>query len=494
MQRLKMHTPDITDENIEKIATLFPSCITETRQKNNRVMRAIDFDRLRQELSKSAIVDGPKERYQLNWPGKYDALVLANTPISETLRPCQEESVDFDNTRNLFIEGNNLEVLKLLQETYLNAVKMIYIDPPYNTGHDFIYKDDFRESRDTYLHKSQQVDDDGNRMKENLESYGRFHSDWLSMIYSRLRLAKNLLRADGVICISIDDNEVHNLRKICDEIFGSHNFIAQLIWNSEGHTDNQYDVKINHEYILLYGKTEKAVLGHVVDPNTRKDSNLWKGFAENSITKNGSANPPSEVILPKGFPCISSSVDISENCPPPSFFVLLQKNGYITRDMTKQFGVTYPIRKDHLFVEDSKLAQPCRMFSGWANVEKLQLFINGGFKPIDEGNGNVLSFYISDRGVIYYRRDREKAKNIVSVLRNMGTTEQMRSELESINIPFQYPKPKELISYLLRLGAESNCIVLDFFSGSATTAHSVIALNAEDGGKRRFIIVTSRTI
>lgn len=489
VQKLKMHTPDITDENIEKLIILFPNCITETKLKNGRVVQAIDFDKLRQELSKFPIVDGLQERYQLNWPGKTQSVILSNIPTLNTLRPCREESVNFNDTKNLFIEGDNLDALKLLHSSYLNKIKMIYIDPPYNTGNDFIYKDTFQESRETYTQLSSQIDESGNQMVPNLESQGRFHSNWLSMIYSRLRLSRNLLSDDGVICISIDDHEVHNLRKICDEIFGSQNFIAQLVWNSEGHTDNQYDVKINHEYILLYGKSEKAILNPVVDPNTRKDSNLWKGFAENSITKNGNANPPSEITLPIGFPCIAETLELPENSPPTEFYSAIEKNGYITREMTKQFNVTFPIRKDNLLITESKLAKPCRVYSGWANIEKLRLFIKGGCEPIDEGNGNVLSFYLSDRGVIYYRRVRENAKNIVSVLRNMGTTEQMRSELERMNIPFQYPKPKELIIYLLRLGTEKNSIVLDFFSGSATTAHGVMALNAEDGGKRRYIMV-----
>jgi adenine-specific DNA-methyltransferase len=307
MEKLKLHSPDLTQSNIEKLAQLFPNCVAEALDADGTVKRGIDFDQLRQELTGS-IVEGPQERYQLNWPGKREALLTANAPIAKTLRPCREESVDFDTTQNLFIEGDNLDALKLLQETYLNKVKMIYIDPPYNTGNDFIYEDDFAENTNEFLKKSNQVDLDGRRLISNTLANGRFHSDWMSMIYQRLKLARNLLRDDGLIFISISDEEVCNLGKICDEIFGERNFIAKLIWNTEGHTDNQYDIKVNHEYILVYAKTDTAKLGYVIDPNTRQESNLWKGFAENSITKNGPANPPSEITLPKGFPCLAENL------------------------------------------------------------------------------------------------------------------------------------------------------------------------------------------
>lgn len=229
MDKLKLHSPDLTQANIDKLAELFPNCVTEARDDKGGVRRAIDFDQLRQELSAS-IVEGPQERYQLNWPGKREALLLANAPIAKTLRPCREESVDFDATQNLFIEGDNLDALKLLQETYLNKVKMIYIDPPYNTGNDFIYEDDFSEDTDSYLTRSNQEDELGGRLVANTEANGRLHSDWLTMLYPRLKLARNLLREDGVVFISIDDHEVDNLRKVCSEIFGDENFVAQIIW------------------------------------------------------------------------------------------------------------------------------------------------------------------------------------------------------------------------------------------------------------------------
>jgi adenine-specific DNA-methyltransferase len=237
MEKLKLHTPDLTAQNIDKLAQLFPNCVTEARDEQGRVTQAIDFDQLRQELSGS-IVEGPQERYHLDWPGKREAILAANAPIAKTLRPCRTESVDFDTTKNLFIEGDNLDALKLLQETYLGKVKLIYIDPPYNTGNDFIYEDDFAEDNEAYLLRSNQKDESGNRMVANTEANGRFHSDWLSMLYPRLRLAKNLLKENGAIFVSIADQEVHNLRFIMNEVFGAENFrsnyhLAESVFSEE---------------------------------------------------------------------------------------------------------------------------------------------------------------------------------------------------------------------------------------------------------------------
>lgn len=494
MKKAKMHTPNLTQENIARIRELFPNCVTEIKDPDAKpdaevtVKYAIDFDLLKQELS-GHIVEGPVERYQLNWPGKREALLAANAPIAKTLRPVREESVNFDTTENLFIEGDNLDALKLLQETYLGKVKMIYIDPPYNTGSDFIYNDDFAENSDEYLVRSNQKDEEGNRLIANSESNGRFHSDWLSMMYPRLKLARNLLSDDGVIFISIDDGEVHNLRKACDEIFGERNFVATLVWNTDGHTDNQLDVKVNHEYVLLYSKDRSsAILQPVVDPNTRKESNLWKGYAENSITKNGRGNPPSEVTLPVGFPCAVEVLRLPEMKVGPAFFAEVATQGWISRSMTDKWNITYPVRLDEILVSDSVLQKSCRVYSGWANVNKLKAFIENNCEPLIEEDGE-LSFYLSEKGVIYYLRKRAKASNILSVLRNFGTTERMRSELEDEGLFFDYPKPKELLRYLGAIGSADTDIVLDFFAGSATTAHAVMQLNAEDGGNRKFILV-----
>ncbi|MBN4063516.1 site-specific DNA-methyltransferase, partial [Cardiobacterium sp. AH-315-I02] len=260
MDKLKMHSKDFVDQNVTKLAELFPNCVTEKKNDKGEIVHAIDFDALRQEFS-DTIVEGQQERYSLNWPGKREALVTANTPISKTLRPCREESVDFDTTKNVFIEGDNLDALKLLQETYLNKIKMIYIDPPYNTGNDFIYKDNFTADKGEYEEASGQRDEDGGRLVANSDSNGRFHSDWLSMMYPRLKLSRNLLREDGVIFISIGDNEQSNLKRLCDEVFGEDNFINQISVKakpSSGASGGGEDIKLkkNIEYLLCYCRSK----------------------------------------------------------------------------------------------------------------------------------------------------------------------------------------------------------------------------------------------
>ena len=259
MDKLRMQTANKADENFKKLAAMFPNVVTETINENGEVVRAIDKDVLMQEIS-CTVVDGNEERYQFTWPDKKKSVLLANAPINKTLRPCREESVDFDTTENLYIEGDNLEVLKLLQETYLGKIKMIYIDPPYNTGNDFVYEDDFAQRTDEYLANSGQYDEDGNRLVRNIDSSGRFHTDWLNMIYPRLKIAKNFLTDDGVIFISIDDNEVKNLKNICDEVLGGINFVAQLIWQNKkgGGNDSKY-IAVEHEYILVYARNITAL-------------------------------------------------------------------------------------------------------------------------------------------------------------------------------------------------------------------------------------------
>ena len=255
MDKLKLHSKDLTAENIEKLAALFPNCLTEATAEDGSIKHAIDFDLLRQELS-ADLIEGPQERYRLDWPGKREALATANAPIAKTLRPCPEESVDFDTTKNLYIEGDNLEALKLLQEIYLNKVKLIYIDPPYNTGSDFVYADDFSETSGEYFERSNQSDEEGNRLVANMESNGRFHSDWLTMLYSRLKLARTLLSDDGFIVVSIDDDEIGNLRKLLDEIFGAENEIASLVWDRNRKNDAKF-FSVGHEYMLVFAKSKQ---------------------------------------------------------------------------------------------------------------------------------------------------------------------------------------------------------------------------------------------
>jgi adenine-specific DNA-methyltransferase len=469
---------DVLEAQVAKLRSLFPEVFVEGK---------IDFDKLR--ITLGAAAEAGPGRFHFSWAGKDDAVSLLQTPSRGTLIPCPDESIDFDTTGNAFVEGDNLEVLKLLFKPYFGRVKLIYIDPPYNTGQDFIYPDNYSDPLKTYLQLTGQVDPEGNLLTSNPETSGRYHSAWLSMIYPRLFLARQLLTEDGVICVSIDDNEVHHLRLTMNEVFGEENFVAQLIWNTEGHTDNQFDVKVNHEYVVLYAKSsDTAALGHVVDPNTREKSNLWKGFAQNSITKNGPANPPSVVVLPVGFPCEAENLALVSSRPPDQFFEEVEKTKFITRQLTDRFKVTYPIRFDAMRVVNGRLAAECRVYSGWANLNKLRAFIENDFAPIED-EGDLVRFFLSDKGVLYYRRERAKARNILSVLRNMGTTEKMRSELEELGISFQYPKPKELIRYLIEIGAGREGLVLDFFAGSATTAQALFELNRDDGGRRRFILV-----
>jgi adenine-specific DNA-methyltransferase len=280
MDKLKTHSPDLTQANLARIRELFPGCVTEARGKNGELRLAVDFDQLRQELS-DHVVEGPQERYQLDWPGKREALLAANAPIAKTLRPCREESVDFDTTQNLFIEGDNLDALKLLQETYLNQVKLIYIDPPYNTGGDLVYRDDFSQQAGEYLHKSQQQDDAGARLVVNPETNGRFHSDWMSMILPRLRLAKNLLKPEGVILVSIDDKEVSNLRRIMNEVFGETNFVACMVWE-KGRKNDAKLISVGHEYVVVYARSlatlrERKTLWREEKPGARE---IWDKYIE----------------------------------------------------------------------------------------------------------------------------------------------------------------------------------------------------------------------
>lgn len=444
MEKLKMQSPNLVDANIEKIATLFPNCITEDRDENGTVRRVVDFDLLRQELSAS-LVEGPRERYTLNWPGKNEAILTANAPIAKTLRPCKEESVDFENTRNIFIEGDNLDALKLLQETYLNKIKMIYIDPPYNTGNDFIYEDDFAEDTEAFLQRSNQKDEHGNRLVANTEGNGRFHSDWLTMLYSRLKLARNLLREDGVIFISIDDGEVHNLRKICDEIFGESNFVANIIWQKKYSPQN--DAKYfsdSHEHILLYAR-EKLNYSVGLLPRTDEANARYK-------------NPDND---PRG-PWKSSDLTRQEYRPNDDYDIINPTNG-------KSF------RPPH----GNSWGRPR------ANVEEMIKDNRIWFGPNGEAIPSIKRFLSEvKQGItpqtIWMRTDvgdtQEGKKIVKEIFKNASI--------------FETPKPPRLIiRQLLTANFGTNDLVLDFFAGSSTTAHAVMQLNAEDNGNRKFIMV-----
>lgn len=442
MDKLKMHSPNLVDANIEKIAALFPNCVTEAQGENNELKKAIDFDLLKQELSQ-VIVEGEQERYRLDWVGKKESILTANAPIAKTLRPCREESVNFDKTENLFIEGDNLEALKLLQENYLGKVKMIYIDPPYNTGKDFVYEDDFAESTDEFFERSNQVDEEGNRLIANTETNGRFHSDWLSMIYGRLKLARNLLKDDGVIFISIDDNEQDNLRKILDEVFGRNNFVANLIWEKKFAPQN--DAKWfseNHDHILCYAKN-KNELSIKLLPRTSEMNERYKNYDND----------------PRG-------VWISDNLLRKD----LQKTGVYT--ITTPNGNKYdPPSGRSWRVSESKfheMAKDNRIWFGsdGGNVPRIKRFLT----EVQDGIKSQTIWKFNEVG------------------HNQEASQELRKLFDGESY-FDTPKPVRLLSRIIFLSTQKDDIVLDFFAGSSTTAHAVMQINAEDGCDRKFIMV-----
>lgn len=443
MDKLKMHTPNKADENFRKLAAMFPNAVTETINENGEVVRAIDKDVLMQEIS-CTVVDGNEERYQFTWPDKKKSVLLANAPINKTLRPCREESVDFDTTENLYIEGDNLEVLKLLQETYLGKIKMIYIDPPYNTGNDFVYEDDFAQSADEYLANSGQYDEDGNRMVQNTESNGRFHTDWLNMICPRIRLAKDLLSDDGLIVISIDDNEYKNMRNICDEVLGECNFVACVVWQKIHSIKN--DAKYfseNHEYALIYAKSISKIRIHLL-PRTDEMNSRYK-------------NPDND---PRG-PWQSGDLVASGERSNGHFFVTSPKTG-------KQFDV--PQGKHWVYSQDNLIRL----------VEDNQVWFG------EDGN----SFPRKKRFLSDVQDGR--TPNTLWFAEEVGHNQTATRELKALfddEKCFDFPKPVAYIEQFVRVISDRDSVVLDFFSGSATTAHAVMQLNAEDGGHRKFIMV-----
>jgi len=448
MDKLKMHSLDGVERNIELIGKLFPNAITEV-MRNGKVEHAIDFDVLRQELS-DAIVEGREERYQFTWPDKKKAMLAANAPITATLRPVKADSVGKDGTpggfdsENLYIEGDNLEVLKLLQETYLGKVKMIYIDPPYNTGNDFVYEDDFAQSADEYMGNSGQYDEEGNRLVTNTESNGRFHTDWLNMIYPRLKLAKDLLTDDGVIFISIDDNEQENLKKCCDEVFGSPNFVAQLIWERAFSPKNDARfISNSHDYVLMYAKDiTQFVIGRL--PRTAEANSRY-------------SNPDND---PRG---VWMSSDISVK--------------------TYNAECDYPITAPSGRVIEPPAGR-CWSLSKKAFLERLQ-DNRIWFGP--DGNGVPrIKRFLTDL------KHEGMAPTSIMFFKDVGHSQEGAQEVSKLlgGGFFSGPKPQRLMQRLLTLAnLTSDSIVLDFFSGSATTAHAVMQLNAEDGGHRKFIMV-----
>ena len=458
MDKMKMETANKTLEKLEILKEMFPEVITETKDANGDIVSAVDAKKLEQLLS-TKVIEGD-ECYDFTWVGKKQAMVEANRPIRKTLRPCKEESVDWENTENLYIEGDNLDVLKLLQESYLNKIKMIYIDPPYNTGNDsFIYPDDYKTNKDQYDEEVGAIDESGYRMFKNTKDKGRFHSSWCSMMYSRLKLARNLLTDDGVIFISIDDNEVDNIKKICSEIFGEYNFIASLIWNKQ-HSQQQGLFKRYHESILVYSKDIKNL----------KNICGGEGIIDaGALKKISSANPESEFNFPAGVRFEA-------------------KDG---TSITGTFGDSekVTVKKGTLLCKNGKTAEPVILSAGWTQKNQMIAFFNGE-EVYDTKGQKVLEFYFSSTGKLKCKKERTRITP-PTILPEYGMVSEQTEALSSLMNchAFDMPKPVEMIKDFCQWFLNKDSIILDFFSGSATTAHAVMQLNAEDGGKRKFIMV-----
>lgn len=472
MEKMKMHSRDLTQDNVTRIRELFPSCVTEAMSEDGAVKLTVDFDQLRQELADS-IVEGPQERYHLSWPGKREALLTANAPIAKTLRPCREESVDFDTTRNLFIEGDNLDALKLLQETYLSKVKMIYIDPPYNTGNDFIYEDDFAEDIDSYFERSNQRDANGGQLVANVETNGRFHSDWLNMIYSRVKLARNLLREDGVMFISIGDDEQANLKRLCDEVFGSQNFLGCACRVSKKANNQGEFWAPNFDYVLTYAKNKGACPGFFggvnydaydqVDeegPRAGEKYQLVRLYMTSLDPMRGCTNQRYYIEAPDGTLLI----------PPGNIFPELKEEGASIPPKTGEDKV-WRWGKETFFSEKERIVVKKVRSSNLVDS-------NGG-----EVKWNVFTkTYLND----VINNSTAKPNSLIEEHINQNSSH----ELGQLGIPFSFAKPSSLIRFLCEISkVGTDDVVVDFFAGSGSTAHAVLDLNAATGSKIKFILV-----
>ncbi len=500
MEKLKLHSPNLTQVNFEKLVQIFPNCVAESYDADGALTRNIDFDQLRQELS-GKTVEGPQERYQLNWPGKRQALLTANSSIAKTLRPRRQESVDFDTTKNLFIEGDNLDALKLLQETYLNKVKMIYIDPPYNTGSDLVYDDEFKADSSEYFAKSNQRDEAGNRLVANTESNGRFHSDWLSMMYPRLKLARTLLKDDGVIFISIDDNEIDNLKKLCGEVFGESNFVATMVWE-KGRKNDAKLISVGHEYVVVFAKSlellrTQKTMWREEKPGARE---IWEKYVELR-----SEHGESENLIESGLQDWFASLSKSHPSKKWSRYKRIDANGpWRDRDISwpgdggPRYDVIHP-----------KTNKPCKVpESGWRFEEssmKMQIklglvefredesqppFRKAHIRPIpaeleadvdfdeqdNEEDNSEEQFATQVRGSYFYKQSQVAVKFLRGLL-----------GAKAFNNPKDHTELARLISYVT--GNDPEAIIMDFFAGSASTGHAVFEVNQTDRGNRRFILV-----
>ncbi len=468
-----MHSPNRTQDNIARIRELFPNCVTETQSEGGTLKPVVDFDQLKQELSEQ-MVEGPQERYHLNWPGKREALLTANTPIAKTLRPCRAESVDFDTTQNLFIEGDNLEALKLLQETYLGKVKMIYIDPPYNTGNDFIYEDDFAENTDGFLKRSKQKDEEGNRLVANTESNGRFHSDWLSMMYPRLKLARNLLRDDGVILIHIDEHEYPNIEKILAEIYGEANNLGTIVWDKRNPKGDATGVAQQHELICLYCKNRDFFKQFHEFKRPKENAERMLAKANQIVGREGGVTPNAR----KEYKNWTKQEDLTGG---EKAYNQIDENG----DVFQSVSMAWPNKKkapDNYFIPlvHPTTKKPCPVPErGWRNPSAtMQDLLQAGriLFGSDESTQPRRKYLLKDN----------LSESVPSLLYYGGSDDALLSELHT---PFDNPKPVYVAKRLIQSVCQQESIILDFFAGSATTAHAVMQLNAEDDGKRKFIMV-----
>jgi adenine-specific DNA-methyltransferase len=453
---------NILQDNLSKLEAEFPQVFSEGK---------LDWEKLKATFGDD--INFENERYVLNWAGKADAFKVLQIPTTATLKPQPEESINFDTTQNIFIEGENLEVLKVLQKSYYGKIKCIIIDPPYNTGSDsFIYPDSFKENKAEYEKRVGDKDEEGILMKEgffrkNSKDIGHYHSNWLSMMYPRLFLAKNLLRDDGVIFVHIDDNEVHNLRLLMNEIFGEENILAQFIWRTDGNFDNQAKVKNCHEYILAYCKRlNEFPSPPVIDQGIDVKSKLYKEEIRNTIVKNGRANPVSEIILPPGFPADFESGIIKER------------------------NNSYPYYLNDAIIENFELKNTVKIQSGWSSKDLVEEFIKGNMKPISDGKGQETNFVISKTGAVeVIKKRKDDHSHVISVLTNVGNTQSTSANLRKDGIYFDYPKPIQLEKFLVSMNASDDFIVLDFFAGIGTTAISVLEINREVNKQIKFILV-----
>lgn len=497
MEKISRETPDLTQENIAKIAALFPDVVTETKDVGGNVILAVDFDALRDDLS-GEVVDGPRERYQFTWPGKREAKLEARRPIKKTMRPCPEKSKDWDTTENLYIEGDNLEALKIMRETYAGKIKLIYIDPPYNTGHDFVYDDDFSKTRAEYDAESGDYDEEGGRLVANPESNGRFHSDWCSMMYPRLMLARDLLSEDGAIFISIDDNESKNLRAICDEVFGAACFVGDVIWQKTYSPRNDSKgIPTVAEHILIYCRVSGWIPQRL--PRTEAmnagygspdgDSLLWSSdnpAAPGAVTHQGMVYGIQHPFTGKIFyPPTSSCWRVGQ---PGLLDILCQWAPYELRDLhdeeerAKVCGISP--REVRPGIKAIVLSVP---------VEEAAKIAR---KRYEEGSWPLMYFTGGGTGGMRRKRYLDESQGRVCdnlwLHEEVGHTDEAKKGLKKLfdgSAPFDTPKPVRLLDRILTIASDKDSVVLDFFSGSATTAEAVMRKNAEDGGNRRFVLV-----